>query len=192
MIEIDSKKQGFGIKFPTRINDFSVDNFNTICNSVKLPPHYCIVALCLNSKLFDFVAAVNSTKDTDVSVIPILAMISDSDSKEINACVGDRIIIDRTTIERGVHINLPTVLNSKTAQRFFANDNELTRKIISKSNFVIGKHLGTNEPVYGSDSPNIIVLEFKIVPCNDISAAVIRNNNAVNDSFFVELIEEQS
>jgi len=189
MIEIDSKVQGFGIKFPTNVDEISVDDFNIMTNNVKLPPYYCIVALCLYTKLFDFVASVNSTKDTDVSVVPILAKISSNDAAKINATVGDRIIIDRTTIERGVHINIPTIINSKNAQRFFAKDSELSKAIISKRPDTIGKYLNSNNELYANQSPSIIVLEFKIIPCNDISAAIAKNNNSNRDVFLVKAKE---
>lgn len=176
MIEIVSEKSSYGINFPTSVKEITATVLNDITAGVKLPKHYCIIALAFETKIFDFCTAMNSNKNTNVAVTPILASISDEDSKEINASVGDKIIIDRSSLERGVHVNLKTVISSNSARRFFNNNPELAKSIITKgNNLSVDKDL--NKQLFAAQSPNIIILEFKICPVNDIAAAIPINHH---------------
>ena len=109
MIEIKSAKMSYGINFPTSVKELTPEVLETITNGVKLPKHYCIIALAFDTKVFDFCAAINSSRNTNVAVTPILAKIAQEDSKEINAsemvkntqeAINDRFaeIIDSTKV----------------------------------------------------------------------------------------------
>ena len=87
MIEIKSDKLSYGIKFPTSIKELTPELLTTITEGVRLPKHYCVIALAFNTKVFDFCTAINSNKDTNVSVTPIVAKIYKEDSDEVNAFV---------------------------------------------------------------------------------------------------------
>lgn len=171
MITIKSNKMSYGIKFPTSLNELTPDVFNIITDGVKLPKHYCIVALAFNTKIFDFCTMINSNKQTTIGVTPILAKISDADSKDINAVVGDKIIIDRSSLERGVQIKFPILISSENARKYFNSDPNIAKAIMTKDNKII-QDSGINKQLVSSNSPDIIILEFKIVPVNDISAAI--------------------
>lgn len=167
MIEVKSDKLNYGINFPTSIYEITADDLKRITNNVKLPKHYCIVALAFTTKLFDFCTAINSNRNTDVSVTPILAKISEEDVHVVNANVGDKLIVDRSSLERGVHINLKTVISSSVARNYLNSDQELIKNIITKNN-----KANINKELVSDKSPNIVVLEFKILPVTDISASV--------------------
>lgn len=184
MIEIKSQKKSFGINFPSSVNEVTPDVLNSISEGIKLPKHYCIVALAFNTKLFDFCTAIKNNRNDSVGVTPILAKISKEDSELINANVGDKIIIERSSLERGAHINLRCAISSNFARKYFNEDPELTRAIITKDNKVAIDN-NINKQLIGSQSPNIIVLEFKICPVNDIYAAIPMNNETL-DPFIVD------
>lgn len=167
MIEVKSDKLNYGINFPTSIYEITADDLKHITHNVKLPKHYCIVALAFTTKLFDFCTAINSNRNTDVSVTPILAKIHDEDVDVVNANVGDKLIVDRSSLERGVHINLKTVISSSVARSYLNSDQELIKNIITKNN-----KANINKELVSDKSPNIVVLEFKILPVTDISASV--------------------
>ena len=167
MIEIKSDKLNYGINFPTSIYEITADDLKHITSNVKLPKHYCIVALAFTTKLFDFCTAINSNRSTDVSVTPILAKISEEDVHVVNANVGDKLIVDRSSLERGVHINLKTVISSSIARNYLNSDQELIKNIITKNS-----KANINKELVSDKSPNIVVLEFKILPVTDISASV--------------------
>lgn len=171
MIQIKSEVKNYGINFPSNVNEITVEQLTEATKGINLPKHYCLVALCFKTKLFDFVTMINSKRTANISVVPLLAKISDEDAQEVNVKVGQKLIIDRTNLERGVHINIPIMINSDNAQRYFASDPALTKAIVSKD-----KKLAINE--YADQ--NIIVMEFKIIPVNDISASVDIDNKVID------------
>ena len=175
MIQIKSEKKSYGINFPTSVDELTADILTSITEQVKLPKHYCIVALCFKTRLFDFVVAMNSKKEHSISVVPILAKISEEDSAETNAVVSDKVIISRSALEMGSHLNLPVMISTDNARNYLASDETLTKSIISRSNPIF-KDLTKRD--------NIIVLEFKIIPVSDIKATVPLNANGI-DPFVV-------
>lgn len=181
MIEIKSEKKSYGINFPTSIKELTPEILATISEGVKLPKHYCIVALAFDTKVFDFCTAMNSNKNTNVAVTPIMCKISKADSEEINANVGDKLIIDRSSLERGVHLNLKCSISSTAARNYFNSDSELVKAIVTKKI----DNSNIDEQLVAAKSANIIILEFKIIPVNDISAAVPMFFNGI-DPFVVQ------
>ena len=184
MITIKSAKKNYGINFPTSVNEITPENLNAITENVKLPKHYCIIALAFETKVFDFCAAMNSNRNNNVAVTPILAKISDEDSKDVNAVIGDKVIMERSCLERGVHINLKTSISSTAARNYFNSDPDLAKAIIMKNTDGIIIEPNLNKSLQSSNSPKIIVLEFKICPVNDIAAAIPNTPNP-HDPFIV-------
>lgn len=178
MINIQSKSKSYGINFPTSINELNYDILGIITKDVKLPKHYAIIALAFETKVFDFCAAMNAKHQPSVSVTPILAKISDEDSIEINAVIGDKLIVDRSSLERGVHINIRTSISTNAARNYFNSDPELVKSIMT--------HSEKDSSVYEIKQANIILLEFKIIPVTDISAAIPMNSKNV-DPFIVSV-----
>ena len=166
MITIKSEKKSYGINFPTSKEEITSELLEAVTKQVKLPKHYCIVALCFQTKVFDFVTMTKSRNNPNVAVTPVLAKISADDAELINASVGDKLIIDRSSLERGVHLNLPVAINSNSARNYFEADPELCRNIMTKSD-----KSNVDKKLVDIKNSNIIILEFKIVPVNDISAA---------------------
>lgn len=163
MITVKSEKKSYGINFPTSIEELTPEILQSITEQIKLPKHYCIVALCFKTRLFDFVVAMNSKKEQSVSVVPIVAKISQEDSEETGACTSDKIILSRSALEMGTHLSLPVLISTENARMYFMSDADLTKSIITKSN-----------PIFRdmTKKDNIIVLEFKIIPVSDIKASV--------------------
>lgn len=184
MIKIKSEKMSYGINFPTSVKELTPDVLETITNGVKLPKHYCIIALAFDTKIFEFCAAMNSSRNTNVAVIPILAKIAQEDSEEINASVGDKLIIDRSSLERGVHLNLKTMISSNAARNYFNSNPDLTKAIMTKNDNKVIIDKTANRKLTAAQSPNIIILEFKICPVNDIAAAIPMDYQAI-DPFLV-------
>lgn len=179
MIKIKSSKVGYGIKFPSDLTEITPDILNSITAQVKLPKYHCVVALAFKTTLFDFCATMSSKSNASVNVTPILAKINEDEGKEINACVGDKIIIDRSSLERGVHLNLKTAISSTYASNYFAKDKDLAKAVLTKSGDVsIDKEL--NNQLISGNSPSIVILEFKICAVNDIAATIDVNVPAID------------
>lgn len=171
MIQIKSEKKSYGINFPTSVDELTSDVLTSITEQVKLPKHYCIIALCFKTRLFDFVVAMNSKKEHSISVVPVLAKISEEDATETNAVVSDKVIVSRSALEMGTHLSLPVMISTDNARNYLASDEALTKSIIARSN-----------PIFKdmTKRDNIIVLEFKIIPVSDIKATVPREANGID------------
>lgn len=179
MITIKSNKKSYGINFPTSLNELTPEVLEVITDGVKLPKHYCIVALAFKTKVFDFCTMINSNRQATIGVTPILAKIAKEDSESVNAVSGDKIIIDRSSLERGVQIKLPIMISSDNARNYFNSDPNLIKAIMTKDGKVV-EDSGINKKLLSSNSPDIIILEFKIVPVNDISAAMAVDYDVVD------------
>lgn len=169
MVNIYSKvDETKGIKLPTSLNEITPDVLKSIVDGIKIPKHYCIIAMAFKTKVFDFISTIATKKDYPVSVTNILAYIDDEDKNTINANVADKIVIDRSSIERGNQLTINISATVDNARKFFSSDNELVRSIMS----------GKNSDITISDS--VILLNFKIVPIVDIKAAIAPNRIQIN------------
>lgn len=178
MITIKSASAKYGINFPSDVTEITPEMLTSITSNVKLPKYYCIVALCYKTKVFDFVASLNKKSSPMVATIPLIAKISEEDAKDRNVQVGDRIITDRSAIERGTHINLKTMVSLGNAGNYFTKDRELIGQII-KGEY----NYGENQPT----KPEIIIIEFKILPVGEIYAAIDSSVQAI-DPFIANTI----
>lgn len=172
MVTIKSETKSYGIIFPSDVNEISANILKQITSGVNLPKHYCIVALCFKTRVFDFAMMISSKKETNIAVIPLLAKISDNDSEEINAKVGQKLIIDRTNLERGVHLRLPIMVSSDNARKYISDDPKLVKSILNKDD--------TYKKITNDGLKDIIIMEFKIIPVNDISAAIDIDNKVID------------
>lgn len=165
MLTIKSNRSSFGIKFPTDVSEVTTEVLNEITKNVKLPKHYCIVAMCYKTKVFDFVASLNKNVGPTIQMVPLLAKVNSEDIADNNPelKVGDRVVVERASIERGTHLHLPTMVSITNAGKYFSKDRELCSAIV-KGQYDYGNKLITK--------PEIVILEFKILPVGDIHAAI--------------------
>lgn len=171
MITIKSEKKHYGINFPTSLNEIKPEDLNAITKNVTLPKNYCIIALCYKTKVFDFCTMIDNNKNVEISVVPLIAKINKEDSEKYRINVGDKVTISRSSLEMGDHIKLPTMISSDNVRKYFKDDPDLKKAIITKnSSLIIDKDI--NKQLLGTNSPNIIIMEFKIVPINDIRATM--------------------
>lgn len=185
MIKIQPKDSSIGILFPTSIKEITPEVLETISSEIKLPKYYCLVALAFETKLFDFVTTIKNPKNTTLGVTPILCKLSEGFKKEIKEeseeqeiyVIGNKVIVDRSTLERGTHINIKTMINSSSAHRFFHNHPELVKDILTNKDKEIAIDCETKASLATKDINNIVILEFKIIPVNDIVATVPYANN---------------
>lgn len=155
MILIESKQKNYGVHLPENIHEITPDMLHELTKNINLPKYYCIVGLCFKTKLFDLCTLIKQSKDTNLQVTPIIAKIHNADSLELNAEVGDTIIIDRSSLERGAHLNLNTAISSVNVRNYL-KDNELVKDILSSD----------------IRSKEVIIMEFKVCPVSDIKAVI--------------------
>ena len=100
-----------------------------------------------------------------VSVVPLLAKFN-KEEMHMDAEIGDRVIIDGSSIERGSHLNVATGITPERITSYITNDEELNKASINRS---ITK--GSDDTIY--------CLEFKIVPLNDIKGIIKGDNEDI-------------
>ena len=171
MVIIKSQKKDYGVAFPTSIDDITPDILKSVTDHVILPKHYCIVGMCFRTNLFDFVTKISKGKGADIPVVNLLAKFN-ADDTDVELKVGDRIIVDRSSIERGHHLNIPIAINSTNACQYFEEDKDLVKSIMD------GSYL--KERNVHKSTTNIYLLEFKIIPINDIVADVPLNYKSID------------
>lgn len=182
MLLIKSKKLNYGINFPTDLKEITPDVLSNLTANVNLPEYHCIVALCFKTKLFSFVAGIRNNKAHDVGVTPLLAKMSNKDLNKMNINIGDKVIIDRSSLERGVHLPIPTLISTSAAYAYLEKDPNISRAIMTGdiNSVLIDPNMNKNSAE--ENSPYIYVVNFKIVPVNNIYGS-ITTDSSVSDPF---------
>jgi hypothetical protein len=178
MIKVESKFKDFGIQIPTDISEITSEALDAILNNVTIAKHYCVVALCQNESLF----GVINNKVSSVEVMPIIAKISKEDAELIGMNQMDKIIIDRSTLERGYHLYLKhNVLSPQFVDKYITNDNDLTRSITVGT---FGQNQGYTK------GQKVWFVEFKVIAINDLRAAITNNNQTIVNPFVYQTKEK--
>lgn len=167
MIKVESKIADYAINVPTKREEITPEALGALLKDVKLAKYYCVVAMIYKDTLF---GVMNRTNEV-VTVIPVLAKISDDDESSTGGRIGAHLIIDRTSLERGNHLHIKNnIISPSKISEYIRNDRGLAQSI---GNGTFGQNRGhkMNTPVY--------MLEFKIIPINDIKAMLV--DNIVNE-----------
>ena len=164
MLLIQGQNKNFGIDVPTKESEITAEYLQTVTERVKLSKHQVIVALIMKTKIYDFCMGIrNPKKDQNISVTTKIAKFvpcdKESDEKPAinNMTVGDIAVIDRSTIERGIHLSVPTIISPSGLGNYFEDDKDLLTAIVT------GK-----EPELAKQ--HICLVQFKIVPISSITA----------------------
>ena len=180
MITIKSKNKNYGINFPTSVEEVTPTALKAVLENVNLPKYHCVIAMCSSIKLFDLVTAISgANKDTITQVIPLIGKINESDNENLNANVGERVIIDRSSLERGVHLTTAFSISSSNAMRYINSDADLKKDILS-GKFNNASNGQLNKSLSLTTSPQIVLVEFKIVPVSAISATIKNDTDYVD------------
>lgn len=160
MIKVESKIADYAINVPTKREEITPEALSTLLKDVKLAKYYCIVAMIYKDTLF----GVMNRKSEVVTVIPVLAAIRDNDASSTGGRIGSQLIIDRTSLERGNHLYIKNnIISPKHISEYITADKGLVTSI-AQGTFGQNKGHKMNTPVY--------MLEFKIIPINDIKAMI--------------------
>lgn len=168
MIKVESKIADYAINVPTKREEITPEALGALLENVQLAKYYCVVAMIYQDTLF----GVMNRQSEVVTVIPVLAKINDEDAASTGSRVGAQLIIDRTSLERGNHLYIKNNIISPThISDYIRNDRSLAMSI---GNGTFGQNRGHNltTPIY--------MVEFKIIPVNDIKAMI--DNNVIMDT----------
>lgn len=165
MFVIKNPEKSFDVGYPTSINEIELSYFDKILDNIILQEHYCIVALCFKDKISNIAMSIKESRYTTSPITPIIAKIAENN--ECGYSQGQKAIIDRTNLERGIHL---PIANNWIGVTGFENYVKSNSKLL---NSLIKGDYWKNE--FKSSTPEIYLVEFKIVPIRDIVAT--RDNN---------------
>ena len=164
MLLIQGQNKNFGIDVPTKETEITAEYLQTVTKRVKLSKHQVIVALIMKTKVYDFCMGIrNPKKDQNISITTKIAKFVPCDEENNekpaidNMNVGDIAVIDRSSIERGIHLSVPTIISPAGLGNYLEDDKDLLTAIVT------GK-----EPELAKQ--HICLVQFKIVPSSCITA----------------------
>lgn len=182
MLLIKGQNKNFGIDVPTKESEITAEYLRAVTERVKLSKYHVVVALIMKTKLYDFCMGIrNPKKDQNVNVTTKIAKFvrCDEDSNEKPAIeamfVGDIAVIDRSTIERGIHLSVPTIISPNGLANYLEEDKDLLTAIVT------GKRPELS-------NQHICLVQFKIVPMNCITATYSAEKR-FNDCFIKPVVE---
>lgn len=170
MLQVQNDDKSQTLMIPTELNEYTASILTNITDNIVLAEHYSIIVLCYRIKLFDLIFS-NKNKNSTLLVVPLLAKINESNCKYN---VGEKLVVDRSSLERGNHIYIPFSNTYNNVLKFFQNNETLKTNLLSGKLTINNKNI-SNEQIY--------VCEFKIVPVNQITAAI--QNKTITDPFII-------
>lgn len=194
MLTLKSSNQNFALKLPTDIKELTPELLGQLTKDIMLPKHHAIIVLAYKVKLFNLAFEGADQKNTTFSVTPILAAINE-DSDSVTAKIGEVVIVDRSSIERGHGVAIKTMATYTAAANYIKSDITLKNNVLSGSDGSTRKvnlEVVTDSKKKAAEritesSPNVFVLDFKIIYSSDIKGSFI--NNVAKDPF-IEVVEQ--
>lgn len=160
MFIIKNPEKSFNVGYPTSIDEIKLSYFDKLLDNITLQEHYCIIALCFKEKVSNIAMSIKESRNTTSNVTPIIAKIATNN--ECGYSQGEKAVIDRTNLERGIHL---PVSNNWIGVAGFENYVKSNSKLL---NSLIKGDYWKNE--FNSVTPEIYLVEFKIIPIRDIVA----------------------
>lgn len=180
MLIIQGNNKTYGINVPTDEKEITASFLTKVTERVKLNKYQTIVALVMKTKIWDFCMSIrNPKKDQNVAITAKLAkfITPNPDDKDgalpiKNMSVGDIVVIDRSTIERGIHLSIPTIISPAGISKYLEEDKDLLTEIVT------GKRPDLSNQY-------ICLVQFKIVPIGSITATYDAEEKVQDDFILV-------
>lgn len=178
MITLNSSKQKFALNVPTQLSEITPEYLAKVTNHIHLCDNYAMIALVLTTKLSEYCYTLNNpkAKDAQVGVTPMIVKFKTSDDVHVDFNPNDIAIISNTELERGYHVNVPSMISSDKVGSYIMEDEDLRKAIqIGELKNENGERLGDNY---------IKLIQFKIVPISSITGS-FTPINYIEDEFIV-------
>ena len=180
MLIIQGNNKTYGINVPTNEKEITASFLSKVTERVKLNKYQTIVALVMKTKIWDFCMSIrNPKKDQNVAITAKLAkfITPNPDEKEgalpiKDMSVGDIVVIDRSSIERGIHLSIPTIISPMGLSKYLEEDKDLLTEIVT------GKRPDLSNQY-------ICLVQFKIVPVSTITATYNAEEKVQDDFILV-------
>lgn len=180
MLIIQGNNKTYGINVPTAEKEITASFLTKVTERVKLNKYQTIVALVMKTKIWDFCMSIrNPKKDQNVAITAKLAKFVATNPEEKdgalpikNMNVGDIVVIDRSSIERGIHLSVPTIISPAGLSKYLEEDKDLLTEIVT------GKRPDLSNQY-------ICLVQFKIVPISTITATYDAEEKVQDDFILV-------
>ena len=180
MLIIQGNNKTYCINVPTNEKEITASFLSKVTERVKLNKYQTIVALVMKTKIWDFCMSIrNPKKDQNVAITAKLAkfITPNPDEKEgalpiKDMSVGDIVVIDRSSIERGIHLSIPTIISPMGLSKYLEEDKDLLTEIVT------GKRPDLSNQY-------ICLVQFKIVPVSTITATYNAEEKVQDDFILV-------
>ena len=180
MLIIQGNNKNYGINVPTAEKEITASFLTKVTERVKLNKYQTIVALVMKTKIWDFCMSIrNPKKDQNVAITAKLAKFISPNPDEKdgalpikNMSVGDIVVIDRSSIERGIHLSVPTIISPAGLSKYLEEDKDLLTDIVT------GKRPDLSNQY-------ICLVQFKIVPISTITATYDAEQKVQDDFVLV-------
>ena len=181
MLIIQGNNKTYGINVPTAEKEITASFLTKVTERVKLNKYQTIVALVMKTKIWDFCMSIrNPKKDQNVAITAKLAkfITPNPDEKDgalpiKNMSVGDIVVIDRSSIERGIHLSVPTIISPAGLSKYLEEDKDLLTDIVT------GKRPDLSNQY-------ICLVQFKIVPVSTITATYDAEEKVQDDFILIK------
>lgn len=159
MIVLASHNKSYDLALPTDTREITNDAIAKIAARVHIAKNYVLVGLITPTKYIKLQAMYGKNgKDDKSFVMPIIAKISEEDSKATGFEAGETIVISRTALEMGNHVDgFNNPISPRAIYEYIRSDKD----VLSRAN--------TDE------FADFYTLTFKIVPLNTIVASYKKN-----------------
>lgn len=166
MIKIVNEN-GIGINFPQSVDEISIVNLQKMTSNISLAKHYAVVIIAAKTNIFNLCATIGSksNKEHVLNAVPILAKINDD--YDIPFKIGETILIDRTSLERGQHVAIKSMISSNAARIFISNNPTIYKNALEHNYNKFVENYDKDKT-----STDIIIIEAKIVPVSDIKGSI--------------------
>lgn len=180
MLKLKSSKKSYSINVPTSLKEITPEILNDLTADISIPKYHAIVAICFHVKL-STLALKTTSQNQSVQVISLLAKAHEEDLTNIGCGkVGDKVVTDRSTIERGIHMHIPLCLNNTAIYDYIHSDTVLANNLAKGGDgttvpLVLDKVTDSKKDKANridSKSPEVIIVEFKIIPVSGIYASL--------------------
>lgn len=166
MLRVESDEMDYAILVPTDMSEITQEDIDNLLKGVHVPQYYCVIALLYKARPYSVVSDVAAKKQSDMQVIPILAKTSEGVETVGGSKVGDKVIVDRSSLERSHLVVIPeNTLTPNYVGTYCNSDKELAKSIILGSYFNDGT---VSDFTAKNNAPDWWFLDFRILPMNDI------------------------
>lgn len=162
MLLLKSDLKDYALNLPTDFSELKQEWFDDMTTDIVVAPNYVLVALCYQDRLFSIINGI--TKDNmTTGVVPIAVKFGIGSETFIKPM--DIIITNHSAVERANHYYTPkNPISIAKVYNYIKDDAKLYNTILKGDGSV--KELKNARP---------IMIEFKIMPLNDIYGAAVLN-----------------